>query len=101
MGKKSRELRQSERDQIAIHRAKGWSFFDIGQLLGRSRSTISREYNRNLNDNGEYLPSVAHEKAVVRKSEAAERKSKCEKHEKTIHHLNGTKLSPIDTSAMV
>ncbi len=87
MGKKGKELTLRERDQIAIHRAKGWKFSDIAQILGRSGSTISREYNRNRNDEGEYLPSIAHWKAITRKSEAAERKSKCEKHEKTIHHF--------------
>jgi len=87
MGKKSTELTLYERDQIAIYRAKGFTFKEIGQLLGRSGSTISREYNRNLNDDGVYLPSVAYEKAVTRKSKAAVRKSKCEKHGKTIHHF--------------
>ena len=85
MRKKNFELSQFERDQIAIHRGKGCSFADIGQLLGRSGSTISREYSRNLSSTGEYLPSIAHLKAVIRKSEAAERESKCEKHGKTIH----------------
>jgi len=87
VGNKSTELSQSERDQIAICRAKGWTFLRIGQLLDRSGSTISREYTRNLNEDGEYLPSVAHWQAVARKSEAAERESKCEKHAKTIHHF--------------
>lgn len=87
MGKKSRELTQKERDQIAIYRVKEWTFSEIGQLLGRSGSTISREYNRNLDESGVYLSSVAHAKAVARKSKAGERESKCEKYKETIHHF--------------
>ena len=87
MGKKSIELTLYERDQIAIYRAKGWTFSEIGELLGRSGSTVSREYSRNLDDSGVYLPSVAHSKAVARKSRAAERQSKCEEYKEPIHHF--------------
>lgn len=84
MGTKTSELTLEDREYIAIYRAKGWSFKDIGDLLDRSGSTISREYSRNLNFNREYLPSVAHEKAISRKRVAAERESKCEAYGDTI-----------------
>ena len=87
MADKKSELSLLDREYIAIYRAKDWSFSEIGDLLDRDRTTISREYNRNLNEDDIYLPSVAHEKAMARKSQAAKRKSKCEKHEKTIHHF--------------
>ena len=81
------ELTLLDREFIAIYRAKKWSFSDIGDVLGRNRTTISREYKRNLNDDGIYLPSVADGKAKARKSQAGMRESKCEKHTKTIHHF--------------
>ena len=85
MSKKKSELTLEDREYIAIYRAKGWSYRDIGDLLDRSGSTISREYKRNLNFYGEYLPSIAQEKARTRKREAAERTSKCEAYKDTIH----------------
>ncbi len=87
MGKKVSELTLCDREYIAIYRARELSFSEIGDLLGRSGSTISREYNRNLNEDGIYLPSIAHEKAMARKSQAANRQSKCEKYAETIHHF--------------
>ncbi|MFC1750689.1 helix-turn-helix domain-containing protein, partial [Pseudomonadota bacterium] len=87
MVSKKSELSLSDREYIALCRAKNWSFSDIGKLLDRNGSTISREYNRNLNGEGVYLPSVAEGKAKARKSQAGVRPSKCEKHKKTIHHF--------------
>jgi len=81
------ELTLFDREYIAIYRAKDWSFAEIGDLLDRDGSTISREYNRNLNEAGVYLPSVADEKARVRKRQAGQRESKCEKYQETIHHF--------------
>ena len=45
-----------EREMIAIYRAKSWSLCQIAKLLGRNKSTISRELARNK---GDYLPSKA------------------------------------------
>ena len=46
----------TERELIAIFRAKNFSMSQIARLLGRNKSTISRELTRNL---GDYLPSKA------------------------------------------
>ncbi|MCK5831762.1 MAG: helix-turn-helix domain-containing protein [Methylococcales bacterium] len=59
MGQNYSQLKQKERDQIAIYRSKGLSFSEIGKMLGRKGSTISREYNRNITEEGGYLPSEA------------------------------------------
>ena len=45
-----------EREMIAIYRAKSWSLCQIAKLLGRNKSTISRELARNK---GDYLTSKA------------------------------------------
>ena len=80
MGQNYSQLNQKERDQIAIYRSKGRSFSEIGEMLGRNGSTISREYNRN-GEEGRYLPSEAQMQSLMRKSQAAETKSKCEAYE--------------------
>ena len=46
----------TERELIAIFRAKNFSMCKIAKLLGRNKSTISRELKRNP---GDYLPSKA------------------------------------------
>ncbi len=63
-----------ERDKIAILRAKGISPNQISQILGRSKSTISRELQRNSSPIYEvYLPHKAHERAPWRKEAAGKR----------------------------
>ena len=52
-------LSQLERDQISTLRACGFSFNEIGEILGRSGSTISREFRRNKTLDEDYLPSKA------------------------------------------
>ena len=76
-----------ERDIIAKSRAQGWSFRAIGESLGRSPSSISREYARHLNDEGEYLPSEAQAKAEARNSQSVSGRSKCEPYRKDIYQL--------------
>ena len=51
-----KHLSITERELIAIYRASGNSLCQIAKLLGRNKSTISRELARNP---GEYLPSKA------------------------------------------
>jgi IS30 family transposase len=80
-----KQIDQLERDQIAIHRSKGLSFSAIGGMLGRSGSTLSREYKRNQNDEGNYFPSEADHYAKERKKWAAEIGSKCEPYEENIY----------------
>ena len=51
-----KHLSITERELIAIHQAGGKSLCQIAKLLGRNKSTISRELARN---GGDYLPSKA------------------------------------------
>lgn len=51
-----KHLSITEREMIAIYRAQGKSRCQIAKLLGRNKSTISRELARNP---GDYLPSKA------------------------------------------
>jgi IS30 family transposase len=83
--RKYKQIDQLERDQLAIHRSKGLSFSTIGKVLGRSGSALSREYKRNLNHDGNYLPSEAEYNAKRRKKWAAEIGSKCEPYEESIY----------------
>jgi IS30 family transposase len=85
LGRNYKQIDQLERDQIAIYRSKGHSFSEIGEVLGRNGSTISREYNRNITEEGIYLPSEAQRQSLMRKSQASERQSKCEVYESEIY----------------
>ncbi len=68
--RENKHLNQRERDHIATLRAEGRSLDFIAKLLGRNQGTISRELSRNKSDDGIYLPSVANEKYLERKSKA-------------------------------
>ena len=85
MGKCYNQISQRERDWISKYKALGWSFQEIADALGRNKSTIIREYNRNLNAEGEYLPSEAQAKSDKRKRESKFHTSKCEPYEDEIH----------------
>lgn len=88
MGRKYKHLSQVERDQIALLRAQKWTFEAIGEKLGRNKSTVSREHNRNRESDGSYLPSCAQTSASERKKAAGKRASKCEPYAQAIHdHL--------------
>ncbi len=69
-----KQLSSEERDKIAILRARGVSQEAIAKVIGRHKSTISRELRRNraLIYNV-YLPNKAHERANRRKQEAGKR----------------------------
>lgn len=74
MGKEYWQLVLDERDRIAEMKVLGHSMGEIAEVLGRSKSTISRELKRNATPAYRvYLPHRAHERAVKRKSEAGER----------------------------
>jgi len=64
--KKKPQFSQSERDELAILRKKGYSFRDIAKALGRSFSALCTEVNRNKTKNV-YDPSVAQQKAILRR----------------------------------
>ena len=48
--RKGKHLNHKDRDFIAILRAEGKSLDYIKDILGRSKSTVSRELNRNKSD---------------------------------------------------
>ena len=65
---KYRHLTEEERDMIAVLKAKGMSLSGIAQEIGRHKSTISRELNRNAPPihKGYYLSHKAQERAKNR-----------------------------------
>jgi IS30 family transposase len=58
-----RELTQAERGMIQAGLGDGWSYGKIARLVGRNRSVVWREVNRNISADGVYYASVAHRKA--------------------------------------
>lgn len=52
-----------EREQLAILRAKGCSFRDIGKRLGRHHTTLSREWYKNAKWGKQYVPCKAQKQA--------------------------------------
>ena len=65
---KGRCLTFSEREEIALGRARGESVRCIARQLGRSPSTVSRELSRNTDRRGEYRATSAHALAWQRAS---------------------------------
>ena len=66
-------LSRSDRDVIERCRRSGMSCRDIGAVLGRHYSSVSREIKRNSNDRGVYCAGSAHVKAAVRARRPKER----------------------------
>jgi IS30 family transposase len=62
-----KQLSFEERVQISKLRQSGYSITLIGEQLGRSKSTISRELNRNAAPPGEYWPDTAQHKTLKRR----------------------------------
>jgi len=61
------QLNQEERDRLAVMHSQGVSLRQIGNVLGRSAGTLSRELKRNRSDvPGEYYPHSAQRKATHR-----------------------------------
>ena len=76
MGKEYKQLCLEERERIAFFRACGKSSREIGKLLGKSHSTVSREVRRNRSrilKKPCYFASQAQTKAKKRKVLAGER----------------------------
>jgi len=72
MSKGYKQLSVDERDLIGTLKASGKSIGDIGKMLGRNKSTISRELLRNGPPiyTEYYLPHKAHERAIKRRSQS-------------------------------
>jgi IS30 family transposase len=65
------QLSCEERDKIAVLRAKGLPLAEIARIIGRNKSTISRELQRNSAPVYDvYLPHKADSRARERKSQA-------------------------------
>ena len=61
------QLSLEERYFISSQRARKISFAQIGRDLGRSTSTVTREYHNNLRPSGYYAAFVAHSYATARR----------------------------------
>ncbi len=63
----SKQLDLSKRQKIAELLKEGKDFREISEVLGVDRTTILREINRNVGDNGVYDPDLAEQKRRRRK----------------------------------
>lgn len=81
MKKQYKQLTSDERDLIAVHHANGFSLGEIAKMIGRNKSTISRELTRNSAPSSKvYLSGQAHKRAKQRKKQAAIKEElKCHK----------------------
>ena len=71
MKKPYKQLTADERDEIAIFMARGFNLSNIARMLGRDRSTISREIRRNgAAKYKRYTPHAAEARSKLRKSAA-------------------------------
>lgn len=69
-------LSLAERERIAVYNAQGKSSRAIGELLGRSHTTVSRELRRNNKPHPlmtGYIAHLAHQQAKLRKQAAGRR----------------------------
>src|SRR3712207_2165604 len=64
MGK---QLKLTDRQEIARLLQEGKDFKEIGEILHVDRTTILREINRNVGENGVYNPELAERKTRMRK----------------------------------
>ena len=62
-----RHLTAQERYLILHHKSNGYSLRQIGEMLNRSASTISRELRRNVSGDGRYRPDTADSYAKTRR----------------------------------
>lgn len=63
----SKQLDLNQRQKIARLLKEGKDFKEIGEALKVDRTTILREINRNVGDNGVYDPELAEKKRIMRK----------------------------------
>ena len=61
------QLTARERYLILSHKSNGHSLREIGEMLNRSASTISRELRRNVSGDGRYRPDKADSYARARR----------------------------------
>ncbi|WP_104162240.1 IS30 family transposase [Cryobacterium sp. N22] len=58
-----RALSEAERGMIQMGRRRGLSYAEIGEVIGRNKSVVWREVDRNSSPDGVYYASVAHARA--------------------------------------
>lgn len=67
---KARALTGIERGQIQVMHRLGWSYRRIGAEIGRDKSVVWREVDRNRSTDGNYYATVAHARAHQRRRRA-------------------------------
>lgn len=65
-----RQVTERERYFLTLLLSEGKSKTDIAKIMGRSRSTIQREINRNSDSRGHYKPLIAHRLAKCRRRDS-------------------------------
>ncbi len=93
MGKRYDQLDLDDRIEISRPHAAGKSRREIGHLMGRDASTISRELRRNTLPRGEYKPASADRIALSRRR----RLSKIERLSRLRDHVSDH-LAPNDVN---
>jgi IS30 family transposase len=74
MGKKYQQLGRSERERIMVLHSLGWTHAEISRDIGRSKSTVTRELNRNgTPGSGLYSAWGATDRSRKRKRKAGQR----------------------------
>jgi transposase, IS30 family len=76
MRKGDKKLDLAEREQLAILKAQGKSLREIGRVLGRSHSSLSRELRRHnaAGSSAHYSPCSCHEIAILKRGWAGRKK---------------------------
>lgn len=73
MANKTNELTETERDKLAVNRAKGLGVRACARELGRGVSTVSEELKRGSLPTGEYIAIYAQRRSELRKANRQER----------------------------
>lgn len=90
-------LTLDEREQIRVGLASGQTYRQIGQMIGRSASTICREIARNHRHDNFYVAHTAQQKAIDRARKSHRRTRKLVQSPRLwhlVHHLLGKRWSP-------
>lgn len=88
------QLSREERYYISSQRARNVSFSQIARDLGRSTSTVTREYKRNVRPSGRYAAFVAHSYATARRRRSRRKSHFPQECWMLIYSLLEEKLSP-------